>query len=198
MPGMDIKKLVADFNERLHALVDEISVGRAREAVMHALGHGRLPKGLAAIIGRKPRRKGPRQLCPVPGCRNPAAPVFGMLCTEHKDVSKRKIKQYREARRAAKLGARKGAQGHKPDGKRGTGKDPKKEAKGARKRKESAKVSATAAPRARRSKRGHTTRLAGAGPKKTARPAGDFGSAAAAPPSAPPPAAVSPSASQAN
>ena len=64
MRGMDIKQLVADFTERLHALVDEISVARAREAVMHALGErrGRLPRGLAALIGRKPRRKGPRAL----------------------------------------------------------------------------------------------------------------------------------------
>jgi len=108
MRRMDIRQLVAAFTERLHEAVDAISVTRAREAVMHALGEkrGRLPKGMAAILGRKPRRKGPRQLCPVPGCKNPAAPVFGMVCGDHKDVSKRKIKQYREARRAAKLGAK--------------------------------------------------------------------------------------------
>ena len=112
MRGMDIRQLVAEFTERLHAAVDQISVRRAREAVMHALGEkrGRLPKGMAAILGRKPRRKGPRQLCPVPGCQNPAAPVFGMVCAQHKDVSKTKIKQYREARRAAKLGAKDGAE----------------------------------------------------------------------------------------
>jgi len=108
---MDIRELVAEFTERLHAAVDQISVARARDAVMHALGEkrGRLPKGMAAILGRKPRRKGPRQLCPVPGCQNPAAPVFGMVCAQHKDVPKSKIKQYREARRAAKLGAKDGA-----------------------------------------------------------------------------------------
>ncbi len=105
MRGMDMKRVVADFTDRLHAAIDEISIARAREAVMHALGEkrGRMPKGLAAVFGRKPRRKGPRQLCPVPGCQNPAAPVFGMVCGEHKDVPKKKIKQYREARRAAKL-----------------------------------------------------------------------------------------------
>ena len=110
MRGMDIRQLVADFTKRLHAAVDQISVARAREAVMHALGEkrGRLPRGMAAILGRKPRRKGPRQLCPVPGCQNAAAPVFGMVCAEHKDVSKTRIKQYREARRAAKLGIKSG------------------------------------------------------------------------------------------
>jgi len=108
---MDIRRLVADFTERLHAAVDQISVARAREAVMHALGEkrGRLPKGMAAILGRKPRRKAPRQLCPVPGCQNPAAPVFGMVCSAHRDVPKTKIKQYREARRAAKLRGKDGA-----------------------------------------------------------------------------------------
>lgn len=111
MRGMDISQLVAHFTERLHAAVDQISVARARDAVMHALGEkrGRLPKGMAAILGRKPRRKGPLQLCPVPGCKNAAAPVFGMVCAEHKNVGKTKIKQYREARRAAKKGADKGA-----------------------------------------------------------------------------------------
>jgi hypothetical protein len=113
MRGMDIRQLVAEFTERLHAAVDQISVARARDAVMHALGEkrGRLPKGMAAILGRKPRRKGPRQLCPVPGCQNPAAPVFGMVCAQHKDVSRTKIKQYREARRAAKLSAKDAAAG---------------------------------------------------------------------------------------
>ena len=33
-----------------------------------------------------------------------AAPIFGMVCSTHKDVAKAKIKQYREARRAKKVG----------------------------------------------------------------------------------------------
>ena len=40
-----------------------------------------------------------KQLCPVPGCKNPAAPIFGMLCKEHRNVAKSKIKKYREQRR---------------------------------------------------------------------------------------------------
>ncbi len=60
----------------------------------------------AVILSGKPRKKLPRQFCPVPGCKNPAAPVFGMVCAEHKNVSKAKIKKYREARRAAKLGSK--------------------------------------------------------------------------------------------
>jgi len=46
----------------------------------------------------------PKQFCPVPGCKNPAAPTFGMVCAAHKGVAKSKIRKYREARRAKKLG----------------------------------------------------------------------------------------------
>ena len=51
---------------------------------------------------KRARRKGPIQLCPVPGCKNPAAPVFGMVCANHKSLPKATIKKFREARRAAK------------------------------------------------------------------------------------------------
>jgi hypothetical protein len=54
----------------------------------------------------KPRKKAPKQLCPVPGCKNPAAPIFGMVCAKHKDLPKLKIKQYREARRAKQAKAK--------------------------------------------------------------------------------------------
>ena len=69
-------------------------------------GPGR-PAALSAVAAmvsapKKPRKKAPRQLCPVPGCKNPAAPVYGMVCKDHKDVPKAKIKKYREARRAKK------------------------------------------------------------------------------------------------
>ena len=89
---------------------------RARNAVAAALGgsngvparRGRPPKSLALRAAwapaKKPRKKAPKQLCPVPGCSNPAAPVFGMVCVKHKDLPKKKIKKFREARRAKKLG----------------------------------------------------------------------------------------------
>ncbi len=40
--------------------------------------------------------------CPVPGCTNRAAPRFGMLCKEHKDIPKAEREKYFAARRAAK------------------------------------------------------------------------------------------------
>lgn len=59
-----------------------------------------------AVVITKPRKKAPLQLCPVPGCRNPAAPIFGMVCGKHKDLPKAKIKAYREARGAKKAAAK--------------------------------------------------------------------------------------------
>ena len=80
------------------AAVHEATLMRVKSAILNALG------GFAPAAGGRPgagRASGPRrkQLCPVPGCKNPAAPVFGMVCRDHKGVSKAKIKKYREARR---------------------------------------------------------------------------------------------------
>jgi hypothetical protein len=115
---MSIKALIEDFTERLHDLIHADATERARAAVLGAFGAtpkrgpGRPPKAkalgsLTAItsIAKKSRRKGPIQLCPVPGCKNKAAPIFGMVCAKHKDVAKSKIKKYREARKAKKLKA---------------------------------------------------------------------------------------------
>jgi hypothetical protein len=100
-----LRNLISDFAAKLTSLVQSEALDRARAQVTAALGirrPGRPAGGSASIIGRKPRKKGPKQLCPVPGCKNPAAPVFGMVCAKHKDVPKAKIKKYREARRAKK------------------------------------------------------------------------------------------------
>jgi hypothetical protein len=107
---MTIRSLIEDFANQLSSLMERDALDRAREAVEHALGGkrspGRPPK-LTSLAGGlafgKLRRKGPKQLCPVPGCKNPAAPVFGMVCAKHKDIPKAQIKKYREARRAKKL-----------------------------------------------------------------------------------------------
>jgi hypothetical protein len=96
---------------------------RARAAVMAAFGasgggaaltasgarRGRPPGKIAAgsdgIRPRKRRKKAPIQMCPVPNCKNRAAPIFGMVCTKHKDLPKTQIRKYREARRQKKLKA---------------------------------------------------------------------------------------------
>jgi acyl transferase domain-containing protein len=93
---MDIRALVDDFAHRLQGLIEHEVLDRARAAVAGALGAD------GASRAFKTRRKLPAQFCPVPGCKNKAAPVFGMVCAEHKDVAKAKIKKYRDQRRAKK------------------------------------------------------------------------------------------------
>jgi hypothetical protein len=115
----NIQSIVDDFANQLSALIETQVLERARAAVAAALGGaqakrgpGRPPKlvslAQASIAdgggGKKRRKKAPPQLCPVPGCKNKAAPIFGMVCSDHKDVPKAKIKQFRDARRAKKVG----------------------------------------------------------------------------------------------
>src|ERR1044071_8989345 len=113
---MNIATLVTNFTNQLTSLIERETLDRARAAVVGALGpgngRGAATKALAFTAGRA-RKKAPKQLCPVPGCKNPAAPVFGMVCSEHKGLPKAKIKAYREARRQAKVtnGASKRAAG---------------------------------------------------------------------------------------
>jgi hypothetical protein len=105
-----IAALVSQFVEQLTASIHSDALDRAREAVLAAVGApvrrgpGR-PPGTGRGPGRPPgraRRKPPIQYCPVPGCKNRAAPVFGMVCSDHKGLPKAQIKKFRAARRAEK------------------------------------------------------------------------------------------------
>jgi hypothetical protein len=111
----ELQSIIANFTDRLTALINTQATQQARSVVLAAFGTGgqapkrpgRPPKVLnaaAAAPAKKARKKAPLQLCPVPGCKNPAAPIFGMVCARHKDVSKTKIKKFREVRKAKKLG----------------------------------------------------------------------------------------------
>lgn len=61
----------------------------------------------AASKAKATRKRGANaRLCPVPGCTNPAAPRFGMLCKEHKDIPAAEREKHFAARRAAKAKAR--------------------------------------------------------------------------------------------
>ena len=76
------------------AELEAVCAARASELVASALGR----VGPSAKV----RLKAPIQLCPAPGCINRAAPVFGMLCGEHKGTAKTTVQAWRAARRARK------------------------------------------------------------------------------------------------
>ena len=98
----DLQEVVSQFVDKLSSIIESEVVSRAREAALNALdGRGSISVRGGVVIRK--RRKGPIQLCPVPGCSNRAAPVFGMVCAKHKDLPKATIKKYREARRAKML-----------------------------------------------------------------------------------------------
>ncbi len=112
-PENALRGLIDEFVSRLVAVVEADVSSRTRQMVMAALDGGAVPRRRGrppkfpkfagvSLLSAGPVRRRPKQLCPVPGCTNPAAPVFGMVCKDHKDVSKAQIKKYREARRADK------------------------------------------------------------------------------------------------
>jgi hypothetical protein len=114
MPNTDpnIAAQVETFTQQLVATVEAAVAQRIQAALAGALGvpqkrgPGRPPKQAVAHVApvaveqSAERKKPPKQLCPVPGCKNVAAPIFGMVCKDHKNVAKSKIKKYREQRRA--------------------------------------------------------------------------------------------------
>lgn len=106
-----IRALTTQFIADIETAVTEQAVGAVRGAILGSvLGSvGAFPESTAGKRGpgrpAKVRRKLPRQFCPVPKCKETAAPIFGMLCSKHRDTPKRLVKKYREARRAAKARA---------------------------------------------------------------------------------------------
>jgi len=114
MPNTDpnITAQVESFTQQLIATVEAAVAQRIQAALAGAFGvpqkrgPGRPPKQAVAHVAVEKsaeRKKPPKQLCPVPGCKNAAAPIFGMVCKEHKNVAKSKIKKYREERREGKV-----------------------------------------------------------------------------------------------
>ena len=105
----NITAQIESFTQQLVATVEAAVAQRIQAALAGAFGvpqkrgPGRPPKQAVAHVAVErtaERKKPPRQLCPVPGCKNVAAPIFGMVCKDHKKVAKSKIKKYREERRA--------------------------------------------------------------------------------------------------
>jgi hypothetical protein len=109
MPHTDphITAQVESFTQQLVATVEAAVAQRIQAALAGAFGvpqkrgPGRPPKQAVAHVApvAAPKSARKKQICPVPGCKNVAAPIFGMVCKDHKNVAKSKIKKYREERR---------------------------------------------------------------------------------------------------
>jgi hypothetical protein len=110
MSEMNITAIVESFAHQITAAVEASVAQRLQAAIAGAFGApqkrgpGRPPKQAVASVApvaAKPAggKTRPKQLCPVPGCKNVAAPVFGTVCKDHKKVAKSKIKKYRQERK---------------------------------------------------------------------------------------------------
>jgi len=79
---------IETFTQQIVAAVEAAVAQRIQAALAGAFGvpqkrgPGRPPKQavahVAPVAAPKPARK--KQICPVPGCKNVAAPIFGMVC----------------------------------------------------------------------------------------------------------------------
>lgn len=111
---MELKAAIDDFATRIQTLLEAQAMEQAKAQILGAFGIGATRKpgrpskvaSAVAPIVKAARRKLPPQYCPVPYCRNLAAPVFGQVCAKHKDVPKTLITKYREERRAKKDGVK--------------------------------------------------------------------------------------------
>jgi hypothetical protein len=120
MSEMNITAIVESFVKQITTAMEASMVDRIQAAIVGALGAppkrgpGRPAKqavaGSAPVAARSAGKKTrPRQLCPVPGCKNVAAPIFGMVCKDHKNVAKSKIAKYRAERKGTPVSAGKPA-----------------------------------------------------------------------------------------
>jgi hypothetical protein len=112
-PTSLLAPIVEQFTERLAATVERFTIDRVEAAIRdHA-------RGLRGRGGRRGLGRGRRAqvLCYYPGCKNIAAPRFGMFCAAlHKNLPKAEKEKYR----AQKLGQQhKGNKAGKPAGRRG-------------------------------------------------------------------------------
>jgi hypothetical protein len=116
---MNITELAENFVREIVAATEAAVADRIQATLASAFGASQ-PRGAGksrqafTALASAARRSRPKQLCPVPGCNNPAAPVFGMVCAKHKDIPKTTIKKYREQRKAQAAKAPAGATGRKP------------------------------------------------------------------------------------
>lgn len=103
-----IQKLLAAFVSDLDAIIADRINARLHDVYRIGLAttpHGKRPAAVLPGRTKDGRRKCPPQYCPVPRCRGLAAPIYGMVCGDHRHVPKATIAKYRDARRGKKRAA---------------------------------------------------------------------------------------------
>jgi hypothetical protein len=98
---MNISELAENFVRQIVAATEAAVADRIQNAFASAFGDAAPQRAARKVtaLAPTPSRARPKQLCPVPGCDNPAAPVFGMVCAKHKNVPRATINKYREQRK---------------------------------------------------------------------------------------------------
>jgi hypothetical protein len=110
-PSSLLNPILSQFAARIAQAVERFTITRVENAVL---------KEVRSFKGRK--GSGPRGVvnCYFPGCRNVAAPRFGMFCAaEHKRLPKSEKDKYRAQHLAARQkaeGPRNGARARRPHG----------------------------------------------------------------------------------
>ena len=94
-PGALITSIVDQFAERMGIVLERFITGRIdKELKKDKARSGR--NGRGGRGGRGGRRKRARVTCYYPGCKNVAAPRFGMFCAAlHKGLPKAEKEKYR-------------------------------------------------------------------------------------------------------
>jgi hypothetical protein len=91
-PTSLINPIIQDFAHRLASVVERFTVGRIEAAVRAS---GTQLQGRRGRVASAGRTRG-KTLCYYPGCKNVAAPRFGMFCAAlHKNLPKSEKEKYR-------------------------------------------------------------------------------------------------------
>jgi hypothetical protein len=120
-PLTQVNPIVEQFARRLGAQLERFITGRIEKELK-----GQRATGARRSAGRARRRRA-KVLCYYPGCKNLAAPRFGMFCAAlHKNLSKADKEKYRAERLAAEAKGGDGAAAKGAEKKNGKAKGGKR------------------------------------------------------------------------
>jgi hypothetical protein len=96
-----LKPLLEQFARDIATAVEQATIERVLGLLNGAVPAARRTGGTAPLISA-PARKREMALCYYPGCKNVAAPRFGMFCAaQHKNLPKTEKEKYRAQHRAS-------------------------------------------------------------------------------------------------